>query len=151
MDVIKTLRKCELARGLADFEIRGLAKFFHSRFVRNGDIVFTEGDPGSELYIISTGRVGVFIYSSAQPGEKEKIATIVDGEIFGEFSMLDKSSRSATIIAEEDTDLIFIDYLDFHRYLEEHEHVGFLVMRNIAKIPTGKLRKMDFEIRDLLV
>ncbi|MCK4715832.1 MAG: hypothetical protein KAT54_03415, partial [Candidatus Marinimicrobia bacterium] len=58
------------------------------------------------------------------------------------------STRSASIVAEEDSNFLYVDYLDFHRFLEENEHVGFIVMRNLAKILTAKLRKTNFEIRD---
>ena len=91
------------------------------------------------------------ICSSSQPGEKEKITTLRDNDIFGEFSMIDGISRSATVVTNEDSDLIFVDYLDFHRYLEEKEHIGFIVIRNIAKILTAKLRMMNFEVRNAII
>ncbi|RKY54434.1 MAG: hypothetical protein DRP89_04970 [Candidatus Neomarinimicrobiota bacterium] len=151
MDIINVLRRSDLTHGLTDSEIEDLAKIFHSKHAKKGDVIIREGDPSSELYIISKGRVGVLIYSSSQPGEKEKITTLRDNDIFGEFSMIDGTSRSATVVTDEDSDFIYVDYLDFHRYLEENEHVGFFIMRNIAKILTAKLRMMNFEVRNAIL
>lgn len=151
MNIIDVLRRSELAHGLNDSEIEDLGKIFHSKHARKDEVIIREGDPSSELYIISKGRVGILICSSSRPGEKEKITTLRDNDIFGEFSMIDGTSRSATVVTNEDSDLIFVDYLDFHRYLEEKEHIGFIVIRNIAKILTAKLRMMNFEVRNAII
>ncbi len=109
MNIIDVLRRSELAHGLNDSEIEDLGKFFHSKHARKDEVIIREGDPSSELYIISKGRVGILICSSSQPGEKEKITTLRDNDIFGEFSVIDGTSRSATVVTNEDSDLIFVD------------------------------------------
>jgi len=148
MDINGALRQSALMHGLSDEEIKDLAELFHPRHLKKNETVFKEGDPGNDLYLIHRGRIAVLIESTRLPGEKEKIAVLCDNEIFGEFSLIDSSTRSATVVAEEDSDVLYVDYLDFHRYLQKHEHVGYLVMRNLSRILTAKLRKMNFELRN---
>lgn len=148
MESIDTLRRCELTNGLNDAEIEGFLKIVHRRHTKKGETIFKEGDNSDELFIVSRGRVSVLIYSSSQQGEMELLTSLRDGDLFGEFSMIDGSTRSATIVVEEEADLLFISYLDFHRYLQANEHVGFVIMSNIAKILTSKLRKMNLEYRN---
>ena len=148
MESIDTLRRCELTNGLNDAEIESFLKIVHRRHAKKGETIFKEGDNSDELFIVSRGRVSVLIYSSSQQGEMELLTSLRDGDLFGEFSMIDGSTRSATIVVEEEADLLFISYLDFHRYLQENEHVGFVIMSNIAKILTSKLRKMNLEYRN---
>jgi len=145
---IEALRRSELCNGLSDAELESFVKIFHCKYAKKNEVVLKEGEPSNELYIISRGRISVNILSSSSPGEYEKIATLKDNDVYGEFAMLDGSTRSASIVAEEDSNFLYVDYLDFHRFLEKNEHVGFVVMKNLAKILTAKLRKTNFEIRN---
>ncbi|MBN2601655.1 MAG: cyclic nucleotide-binding domain-containing protein [Candidatus Marinimicrobia bacterium] len=148
MNTIDALRRSELCNGLNDNELKLMSEIFHSRQVNRNKIVLKEGEPSNDLYIIVRGRVKVVMSSSAIPGDFEKIATLKDNEIYGEFALLDGSTRSASVIAEEDSFFLYADYLDFHRFMEENEHIGFIIMKNLAKILTAKLRKTNFEMRD---
>ncbi|HPC35438.1 MAG TPA: cyclic nucleotide-binding domain-containing protein [Candidatus Marinimicrobia bacterium] len=148
MNIITALRNSEMTHGLSDAELEALSHLFRCRHVKRDEIIFREGEPSEELYLIAKGRVSVLIYSVSLPGKSEKIASLRDNELFGEFSFIDGSPRSATIMAEEETDLIFVDNVALYRYLDENEHVGYIVMRNIAKILTGKLRRTNLEMRN---
>ncbi|MFA4838697.1 MAG: cyclic nucleotide-binding domain-containing protein [Candidatus Neomarinimicrobiota bacterium] len=151
MDKREILRRCEITNGLTDREIDALADIFQSVHFHNEDVIFREGETSNDIYVIAKGVVNVVIYSKVHLGESEKITTLKDGDIFGEFSMLDGAERSATLIAEEDIDLIVAAHLDFHRFLENHEHVGFLIMRNLARTLTARLRKMNHEVRNAIL
>jgi len=151
MNTVEILRNSELTHGLSDAELENLGRLFRGKHVKRDETVFREGEPSEELYIIAKGRVSVLIYSTSHPGEREKIASLRDNELFGEFSLIDGSPRSASVTADEDTDLIFIDHVAFHRHLTANEHIGYIVMRNIAKILTGKLRKTNFEMRNAIL
>ncbi len=150
MSIQNALRQCQLMDGLSDVEISDLSKLFHVQDLKKGEIIFQEGTVNKELYIIKNGRVSVNMLSTLQNGEYEKIINLSDHKIFGEFSFLDEATRSATVIAEEDTSLVYIDNIDLLRFLEKNEHAGFIIMRNLAKILVAKLRVMNFELRDSL-
>lgn len=148
MSVSDVLRKSPLCNGLSDAEIEEVTPLFHSRHAKKDEVILKEGEQSQDLYIISRGRVSIQIYSSRSPGQRERIAILRDNEVYGEFAMIDGSTRSASVIVEEDSNFIYVNYLDFHRFLEVHEHIGFIVMRNIAKILTQKLRATNLEIRN---
>jgi len=148
MRVLEALRRAELCHGLTDSELEMVSTIFHSKHVNQNEVILKEGEPSNELYLIARGRVKVLMTSSSSPGNMEKIATLRDNEIYGEFALIDGSTRSATVITEEDSFFLYADYLDFHRFIEENEHIGFIVMRNLAKILTAKLRKTNLEMRN---
>jgi len=150
MTKLEILRQNDLTHGLTDPELSELAELFRSKHAKRGEVIFREGDPSNDLYIIGRGRVNVLIFSSSQPGQMEQITTLKDNDIYGEFSLIDGSRRSATIIADEESDFLYISFLDFHRFLENHHRIGFIVMRNISKILTAKLRRMNFEVRNAI-
>ena len=56
------------------------------KFISKGDEVFHEGDPGDAAYIVETGSVGIF---KNIEGEEVHLATMNDGELFGEMAIID--------------------------------------------------------------
>jgi len=70
-------------------------------FYDKNQIVFTENDVGDSMYIVISGRFGVYVNSFSD--FPIKVADVTSGNFFGEMSVIDDSPRSATIIAEEDS------------------------------------------------
>ncbi len=74
----------------------------------SGEEIFHEGDTGDYLYIIVKGKVEIL------KGEKlEKIAELKDGEFFGEMSLLNERSRTATVRCITAVDVLAIRKADF--------------------------------------
>ena len=65
-----------------------------------GEMVFREGDPGDELFIVVKGRVEIFV--SDQEGKDVILAEVGEGSCFGEMSIIDQSPRSAACRVLED-------------------------------------------------
>jgi CRP-like cAMP-binding protein len=66
---------------------------------RPGETIVREGDAGEELFIIGRGKVKVLV---GQGHEHETlVATLGPKDFFGEMCVIEPTSRSATIIAEE--------------------------------------------------
>jgi EAL domain-containing protein (putative c-di-GMP-specific phosphodiesterase class I) len=82
-----------------------MSDMIYSKSFRAGEEIFCIGDRGRNAYMIERGEVEI---SNFQDGEQVVIATLGDGEIFGEMSMIDEAPRSATVRATKDTDAIVI-------------------------------------------
>lgn len=76
-----------------------------------GDIVITEGEAGSAMYVIASGTVKVF--TRGKTGESVHLANLEEGEFFGEISLLTGKPRTATITASEQTKLLEWNKKDF--------------------------------------
>ena len=87
------------------------------RQVAAGAIVVRQGESASEFFIIRTGRVNVI--DEAPGGEEEVLRTMGPGEAFGELALLQGTPRTATVRAEEDTELFTIDKGSFDRLLAD--------------------------------
>jgi len=69
-----------------------------------GHVVFRQGAAGRSCFLLATGAVAVL---ARQPGgEESEVATLSDGAIFGEMSLITASPRSATVRVSEETDLL---------------------------------------------
>ena len=89
------------------------------------DIVFNEGDPGKEFYIIIDGSVAIRKRNAHGRGSL-KLAVLSAGEGFGEIALMqDGVTRTASVITEEPCNLIVVHKEDFVRVLKEAEMQKF--------------------------
>ena len=80
-----------------------LARLRHHSFPA-GDAVVREGEPGESLFVISQGSVRVI--GTGPGGKPIELAVLGEGDFFGEVALLTGKPRTATILCEEDTDLL---------------------------------------------
>lgn len=86
-----------------------------------GDIVITEGEQGSSLYVVVSGEVKVF--TRGPRGESVPLASLGEGEFFGEVSVLTGKPRTATITATRPSELLRLDKEKLDAVIERHPHV----------------------------
>jgi cAMP-dependent protein kinase regulator len=72
-----------------------------------GDIVITEGEEGSSLYVVVSGEVKV--HTKGPKGENLFLAKLGEGDFFGEVSVLTGRPRTATITASQASELLRLD------------------------------------------
>lgn len=101
-------------------------------------ILCREGDMENDLYFVTKGRL---LICSRSGHMVTPIAYLNKDDYFGEMSFFDNSSRSADVIAVEDTTLVKIP----SGSIKDQFPTWLLV---IAKQMTQKLRNMDNVIRD---
>ncbi len=96
---VEGLRGCPLFHNCDDESLAAIAGTLRLRRFRRGEVIFHEGDPGDSLQVISSGSVKIVLASSE--GDEAIIATLHEGDFFGELALLDGQPRSATAIAVE--------------------------------------------------
>lgn len=69
-----------------------------------GHVVFGQGEAGSSCYLLARGSVTVQV--KGPDGSQVEVASLSDGAIFGEMSLITGSPRSATVIVTDPTDLL---------------------------------------------
>ena len=84
--------------------------------VAKGAILITKGEVGHEMYLIFRGEVEVL------DGQGEVLATLQEGDCFGEMALLLREPRNATVRAKSDCNLFVLGRADFTRILRDHPH-----------------------------
>lgn len=136
--VINLLRSLVIFNGLGDGELRKLARLFKQKLYQPGEAVFKKGDAGDEAYIVMRGQVDICLEESPRP-----IATVTNGQIFGELAFLDGSPRVARAISRQPTIMLVIERAAFSALVQREPHLGLVVIRNIAEDISGKLRRAN--------
>lgn len=86
-----------------------------------GDIVITEGEGGSSLYVMVSGEVKVF--SRGPKGDNVYLAKLGEGDFFGEVSILTGRPRTATITASQRSELLRLDKEKLDEIVIKHPRV----------------------------
>jgi CRP/FNR family cyclic AMP-dependent transcriptional regulator len=101
------LSRIKLFAKLDHDELVVLSQVVHQRTVEVGDALFRAGEPGDSMFIVEFGAVELFVTDTV--GQKIVLHTAAPGDFFGELSLLDGGSRTASAIAVERCELIVLD------------------------------------------
>ncbi|MCD4750721.1 MAG: cyclic nucleotide-binding domain-containing protein [Thermoanaerobaculales bacterium] len=90
-----------------------------------GDIIVTEGEEGSSLFLLVTGEVKVF--TRGEKGEHLQLAELGPGDFFGEVSLLTGRPRTATITAKTGVSAIELSRDGIHQIAQNHPQVKAVI------------------------
>lgn len=97
-----------------------------------GDVIFEEGQLGTEMYLIHEGQVEIVTGSG---NAETVVATLEKGDFFGEMALLDDRQpyRSATARAVTDTQVLTINGTTFTQMLRQKPEIAVRMMRKLAR------------------
>jgi CRP-like cAMP-binding protein len=130
------LRRVTYFEQCTDLELRQLIEYGYRQLFPAEQVVCKENDPGDSFYIILSGTVEVL----SQKADKY-IATLHEGEFFGEISLLLGTPRTATVKTREDAILFVVERHDLQKLLIEQP--------NLADQIAQKLSERQQALRDL--
>ncbi|HUS31472.1 MAG TPA: DUF1003 domain-containing protein [Kofleriaceae bacterium] len=104
------LSQIQLFAQLDEDERNVLAQAMTERKANAGEHLFRIGDPGDSMFIVQTGTVELFVKDTV--GQKIVLHNAVPGDFFGELSLLDGGSRTASATVLEETLLYVLDRED---------------------------------------
>jgi CRP-like cAMP-binding protein len=116
--LLERLGRNAVLRSLPPSEIDALLPYIRDFKLAAGDSLFKQGDEGDAMYLIDSGKLGVFINSEGQ-SEPKRIAEIKDGDIVGEMALISGAPRSATVTAESEIQGMRIEKADFDHVLHD--------------------------------
>src|SRR5262245_44068243 len=138
-----SLARIPLFGRLDDDERKLLLEMMHEERFAANQTVFWLGDPGSDFYLVTHGRLSIIIPNEA--GEHVTLSTIGPGAFFGEISFLDGGRRTATVRAIEDSACLVLRRESFHDFLRKRPDVAIeilTVMGSRQRSSTELLRTM---------
>ncbi len=145
-EVMETKDLLRLVPIFSDLNDETLEQISHLGTQRNypkDALVVSENETGSALYIIIEGKVKI---SRRSTDGKEVILSILgDSDFFGEMSVIDGLSRSANVVAMEDSVLLIVQRSEFLELLHTHPEVGIALLQEL----TQRLRVADVKIKSL--
>lgn len=112
----------------------------HGRTYATHDRIFTEGEPGKEIFFIVSGAVNVFIGSGYA---RRDLWTLVEGDIFGEMTLLDELPRTASVQAIKKTQLVAMERETFVHLMNKYP----ILSLKVIELMGNRMRKMDTQFK----
>ena len=125
------LRSIPMFEGLAQEDLDHLANTLVERRLKGGQMIFDQGDRGSEMYIVAQGHVNIHL-----PGENSRRVSLKDitvGEYFGELALFDEKPRSASALATTDALLLELSRETLSTYLERRPRAAMAILRTMGE------------------
>ena len=140
MNVLELLRATELFSKLSDDELDQVAKCEDERTAAAGEMLIREGQPGTSLYIVRSGRVAV---EKGVGDDRARLAELGSGAIFGEMSLIDNFPTSAAVTTLEASSFLVISRLDLNVLLNWNTVLAAKMWRSFTEMLCYRLRNMN--------
>lgn len=125
----EALSRCFLFDGLEDNYLQELARRMLSVHYAPGNKLIVEGQAGHY------GGMGIVLNGALRvvQGADRVIAHLGNGDIFGEMSLIDEQPRSASVIAEEASDVALLSPRDFKAAIAENPDIALRVLSTLSQ------------------
>jgi len=145
-DEKKDLSRIDIFREFSAEELKTIESRLTLHTYNRGQLVFSEGDDGRDLYLLTKGSMSVKIHLPERNRQK-RIFTYTSGVVFGELSFLDGSSRSAGVWAEEDSKVLCLPFSQFQILRIEHPQIATKLITNLSLVLSRRLRRTSTQVR----
>ncbi|HEB89344.1 MAG TPA: Crp/Fnr family transcriptional regulator [Deltaproteobacteria bacterium] len=105
----------------------------------DGDVVFEEGDEGTDLYVIQSGGIQIFRGDAA--GQRV-VAKLGPGDFFGEMSVVLGEVRTARAVAVGRTELLVLDGETLETMCIERPEIAIRMIQRLAIRLIGAERRL---------
>ena len=142
-------KQLTLFHGLTEDEFKKVANLFYYRKYSAGEYLFQEGYPGSALFYIKSGQVVIQKTLLDIPnGDKHDIviATLNEGNMFGEMSLMDDSPRSTDAVCSHDAEVLMLFRSEMQGLFNKIPTIGYKIMSNLSWILSGRLKSTNNEL-----
>ncbi|HEY2381571.1 MAG TPA: cyclic nucleotide-binding domain-containing protein [Terriglobia bacterium] len=143
----ETLQNVPLFHDLTPKELRILDRVVHVRMYEAGEPVFVETEPGAGMYVIRSGRIDIVLQHRSE--NRLILAELGTGDFFGEMALLGDTSRSATAVARERSELIGFFHPDLIEIINLHPGMGAKISLGLAQTLAERLRYTNAQLRDI--
>lgn len=115
-----------------------------ARDVVKGDVIFSEGQPGDQMYVIVEGKVK--LGQTSADGRESLLGVLGPGEMFGELSLFDPGLRTSTATALTDSIVLALGNDQLRPWLSGRPEVAAALLQALAR----RIRRTNEAMADLV-
>ena len=138
------LKKIPFLSALSPAHLREVYRLARQIELAPEESLFLKREDADAMYIVVSGRIKIFTRSASK--KSKTFAYLKSGEFFGEMSLVEGTTRTASATAVEPSRLIVIYKKDFKRLLAHDPKLTFYLLRTVCE----RLRRANEEIEGLL-
>src|SRR5258708_4568199 len=135
---VELLERHPLLRLLTPEQVRRFAQAGELELFRPGEDIVVAGTLGDSFYLILSGQTAVYPATGGAA-----LATLKAGEFFGEMSLIEPATRSATVRATELAELFRVPHFSLANLLQDDPNALNLVLVTIVRVLSSRLRQTN--------
>ncbi|MEO6838451.1 MAG: Crp/Fnr family transcriptional regulator [Ginsengibacter sp.] len=129
---VSLLKKTDIFKNTPEEDLSGIAEIMEEVSLKVGQTIFSKNEIGDCMCIVEKGSVR--IHDGAYT-----FAILNENEVFGELSLLDSETRSASATINEDSILFKLGQLPFYKILSKDQEV----LKGILQMLCRRIRNLD--------
>lgn len=112
-------------------DLRRIAKRTQSHLFHGGDVIIREGELDGRLFMIVRGKVEVI---KSLGGRNERhVRTLGPHSYFGEMALIDDLIRTASVIAQEETEVLVLEQWNLRQEIEKYPAVAIELLQMLCR------------------
>jgi len=144
----KFLQSVPVLAGLEGRSLDSVVRVLKRQTFAAGALICTEGELGRTMYIVESGEVEVLRTNKA--GRPVPIVLLGRGECFGEMALVELEARSANVVARSRCTTYSLNNFDLYQLFKQDNFAFTIVLQNVCRLLSRRLRKADSRIAEFL-
>lgn len=142
------LKEITLFKDLSDKEIDIVASFLGEESYKKGEMIWEENASPKGLHVIESGKVR--ISRMTREGHRQVLAVVKENQFFGELSLLDGRTHSASAEAIENTKVYVLEGEKMEQLLKKSPEIAYNILRALGIQICELLRQMNAKFMDMV-
>ena len=133
---------------MSKLELDAAAEFLEPRIYPATSPIYSQGDAGTEMFIVHTGTIGFFSNSESHSRTEHK--PLATKGFFGEMSLINGERRVMSAYAIEDSKVLVLSGLSFHRMVWDTPMLGVKFLKAMTLLRIERLAKTSGFLDDMV-
>lgn len=138
------LRSSYLLHGLQPGEIEAVVSLARVERKTASEQIVALGERDGDLIFVLTGEADILTHDG------DKLGSVGAGGVVGEISFLDGQPRNAHVVCRSLTTFARWPAADLRRLMNAQRSLGFILLANLARVVTARLRSADARLDDFM-
>lgn len=139
-ELLKFLLTVDLFSNLYKLDRKNLLKYLYVRNYKKDEVIFKKGYPDVVLYIVKSGKLKVYLQNEP---EAEEVSVLQAKDFVGEMGLFMDESRTASVVAIEDSTLLAISKRDLSEFIAKFPRAGTKILFKLGKILCGHIVNLN--------
>jgi CRP-like cAMP-binding protein len=112
-------------------DLRRIANLCRQQVFDKGDVIVREGDRDGRLFVIVTGEVEVI--KNLANDNARTLSLMGSNSYFGEMALIDNYVRSASVVAKQETTVLYMDQLDLRQEILKNPMLAIELLQLLTR------------------
>lgn len=147
---VEILSKTKVFQGMTKEELKTISKHCKKMGFEKGDVLIGTDQEPPGFFIVVHGRLKVMLPQHVAGRKEQRVSAINlnilhEGDCFGEYSLIEKTRTTASVVAEESGEVLKIPRIEFDQIMAD-DRMAKIIYQNILHILIKRLRKKESEL-----